>query len=414
MQRTTRAGRRATLVAAVVLTGGLVAAACGSDNKSSSSGTTAAASGAATTAATGGAATTAASGGAATTAGGSGGSAASATGSGLAGAQALVQQYTPRPTSIGIKTPVGKPIPTGKVIYQVTCGVEACDAESQMIKQATDILGWTLKPLQTDGSPQQIQNAWEQVVREKPDGVIYTATDRAQIDTYIKQAAANGTKIAACCIVEPATDGIIWTTSTPQQAADLAKVMAAWPVTDAAKSGNNKPGSVYVNIPDLPILSAAAGALKTAYNNFCPACEYNQLDIGLADLQGAPDKIVSFLRSHPNTKYVIQSTDSAFAGLPAALKAAGLNDVKIFGEGPSTATQANIASGVQAGTMAFAFYEIMFAAVDAIARAQAGAPQENEFVPLNWILTKDNIPSATDYFPVVPDYLQQFKTLWGK
>ena len=47
-------------------------------------------------------------------------------------------------------------------------------------------------------------------------------------------------------------------------------------------------------------------------------------------------------------------------------------------------------------------------------KPQDGAPQENEFVPPNWILTKDNIPSPTDYFPVVPDYLAQFKALWGK
>ena len=82
---------------------------------------------------------------------------------------------------------------------------------------------------------------------------------------------------------------------------------------------------------------------------------------------------MSFLRSHPDTKYVITSTDSPFAGLPAALKAAGLNDVKIFGEGPSTANLANIASGDQAGGMAFAFYEIMSGVVDAIARKVAGA-----------------------------------------
>ena len=283
-----------------------------------------------------------------------------------------------------------------------------------MIKQATDLLGWNLKVLSTDGSPQQVQNAWEQIVREKPDGVIYTATPRSQIDQYITQASANGTKIAACCIVEPATNGIVWTTSTPDQAAALAKVMAAWPIVDAAKTGNMKPGAVYLNVPDFSILTSAGESVKKTYNELCPGCEYNQLDIGLANLNGAPDQVVSFLRAHPDTKYIIQSTDSVFLGVPAALKAAGLNDIKIFGEGPTSAVQANVASGVQAGTMAFAFYEIMFAAVDAIARAEAGAPQVPNFNPPNWILAKDNIPSANEYFPVVPDALDQFKALWGK
>ena len=179
--------------------------------------------------------------------------------------------------------------------------------------------------------------------------------------------------------------------------------MAAWPIVDAAKTGNMKPGAVYLNVPDFSILTAAGQSVKKTYNELCPGCEYNQLDIGLANLNGAPDQVVSFLRAHPDTKYIIQSTDSVFLGVPAALKAAGLNDVKIFGEGPTSAVQANIASGVQAGTMAFAFYEIMFAAVDAIARAEAGAPQVPTFNPPNWILTKENIPSANEYFPVVPD-----------
>ena len=400
MHKQTRRGRRSTrLLATVFVIGGLVVAACGGDNKSSSSATTTAA------AAASGTATTTASGTATTTAAGS---------SGLAQAQALVAQYTDRPTKLDLTTPVGKPIPTGKTIYQVTCGAEACDAESTMIKQATDLLGWNLKVLSTDGSPQQVQNAWEQIVREKPDGVIYTATPRSQIDQYITQASANGTKIAACCIVEPATNGIVWTTSTPDQAAALAKVMAAWPIVDAAKTGNMKPGAVYLNVPDFSILTSAGESVKKTYNELCPGCEYNQLDIGLANLNGAPDQVVSFLRAHPDTKYIIQSTDSVFLGVPAALKAAGLNDVKIFGEGPTSAVQANIASGVQAGTMAFAFYEIMFAAVDAIARAEAGAPQVPNFNPPNWILAKDNIPSANEYFPVVPDALDQFKALWGK
>ena len=88
--------------------------------------------------------------------------------------------------------------------------------------------------------------------------------------------------------------------------------------------------------------------------------------------------------------------------------------MKIFGEGPSTANQANIASGDQAGSMAFAVYEIMFGAVDAIARDKAGVDVPEGFAPPNWILTKDNLPSVNEYFPIVPDIVDQFKALWGK
>ena len=111
--------------------------------------------------------------------------------------------------------------------------------------------------------------------------------------------------------------------------------MAAWVVNDAAKTGNTKPGAVYVNLPDFPILTSLATALKQHLQRpVRTAVRTTKLSVGFADLKKAPDNVVSFLRAHPDTKYVITSTDSLFLGLPAALKAAGLNDVKIFGEGP--------------------------------------------------------------------------------
>jgi ribose transport system substrate-binding protein len=402
---------RVVLPATLVI-GGLVAAACGSDNKSSSSSVTTAAAaattaagGAATTAA-GGAATTAASGGATTTGGGGA--------AGSSDPKAVVDKYVQRPTSIDLKTPVGKPIPTGLKLYFISCGVESCAVEADILKQAADILGWSFTPLITDGTPQQTQNAWEQVVREKPDGVVYTATPRSQIEQYITQASANGTAIASCCITDEPTNGIIWTTSTPAQLGDLATPMAAWVVNDANKAGNKKPGALYVDLPDYPILTSLGTAFEKQFKAMCSGCTLQKLPVGLADIQKAPDNIVSTLRSNPDIKYVVQSVDSAFTGLPAALKAAGLNDVKIFGEGPSTANLANIASGAQAGTMPFAYYEIMFGAVDAIARKKAGAEVQPGFAPPNWIVVKENLPSSTQLFPVVPDTVNQFKQLWGK
>ena len=64
--------------------------------------------------------------------------------------------------------------------------------------------------------------------------------------------------------------------------------------------------------------------------------------------------------------------------------------------------------------MAFAVYEILFGAVDAIARKVAGADVQPGFAPPNWILTKDNLPSSTEYFPLVPDVVDKFKAMWGK
>ena len=61
----------------------------------------------------------------------------------------------------------------------------------------------------------------------------------------------------------------------------------------------------------------------------------------------APDRIISYLRSHPKVNYVALSvTDALGAGLPAALKAAGLGDkVTIVGQGGGTQNFTDMKAG---------------------------------------------------------------------
>src|ERR1044071_5877087 len=54
---------------------------------------------------------------------------------GLAKAKAGAHAATTRPTSIGLTTPIGKPVPTGKKIAFISCGVEACEVQGNIIKQ---------------------------------------------------------------------------------------------------------------------------------------------------------------------------------------------------------------------------------------------------------------------------------------
>jgi len=49
-------------------------------------------------------------------------------------AEKKTAEYEKRPTSIGIEKPVGKPIPKGKVIDFIQCGVPACETEREILK----------------------------------------------------------------------------------------------------------------------------------------------------------------------------------------------------------------------------------------------------------------------------------------
>jgi hypothetical protein len=239
--------------------------------------------------------------------------------------------------------------------------------------------------------------------------VLYTATPRSQVATQFDAAVANGTVPIACCTTDPPEDGLAYVISTPEQTGELGSIIAAWVVNDAAGEPAH---SLYLDLPDFPILSALRTDYEASLGELCEPCTNDVIEFGLTDLATASDQVVSYLRSNPDVKYVIQSTDSTFS-LPAALEAAGLEDIRIFGEGPTSATLADIDAGRQAGTMAFAFWEVMFSMMDAAARTFVG--QELEFpAPPNWILTAGNFPTGVDTFPLVEDVVEQYTALWGK
>lgn len=327
-------------------------------------------------------------------------------------AKAIVEEFSKRPTKIPNETPIGKEIPKGKKIYFISCGAPACEAEIPILQAAADILEWELTAISTDPTkPEQIPAAWDRVVAEKPDAVLYTGTPISAISSQAEAAAANGTALIACCTTDPPGEaGLQYAISTPGQVGELGKIIAAWVVADAA---GQPAKALYLDLPDFPILSALKIEFENNLGALCGDCTSETIEFGLADLGTASDQVVSYLRAHPDVKYVIQSTDSTFS-LPSALDAAGIKDIRIFGEGPTSATLADIESGAQAGTMAFAFWEIMFSMMDSAARQFAGVEQEMKNGPPNWILLKGSFPTGVDTFPLVEDTVEQYKKLWGK
>lgn len=331
---------------------------------------------------------------------------------GLDRARAVVEEFSKQPTAIPNDEPIDKPIPKGKEIVFLSCGTSTCNLEADIIKEATDKLGWTLTSIANDGTPEQVKAGWAQILRQKPDGVIYTATPVAAFKAELDKAAAMGIEVAACCTTDPA-DGekLDFVIGTPEQSERPGTIMANYIIDKSDGKGD----SVFVNLSAFEIIQAIKKGFDSAMEENCPACSADELDIPITALgKDVPDRIVSYLRSHPETKYVALSVDGALgAGLPAALKAAGLNDITVIGEGPDETTLQYISSGQQEATVTFPYYEEMFSMVDALARRFAGVPDEKTIEVPDWIVTADNLPSDTEIFPVVKDVHEQYFALWG-
>jgi ABC-type sugar transport system substrate-binding protein len=342
-----------------------------------------------------------------------GGSAASGGDADVSAAQAVAQQASKRPTSIELAKPVGKEIPTGKKIAFISCGVEACEIQGDIIKEGAALLGWTAETIGTDGSPEQLQNAFETALRQGADAVILNAVTRAVVAKQLEQAKEQGVPFVTLSSVEKTGDGILANIADTRNSGRIGELLAAKIVSDSGGDAN----TLYVNISAFQILKALGDQFESSYKKYCPDCEYGSLDIPATSLgKDAPDRIVSYLRSHPQVNYVVLSVSNALgAGLPAALRAAGLADkVKIIGQSADTQTFQDLQAGNIKAVVPYDYYTVDYLMLDALARHFAGVPVEDQSPPL-WIVTPENMPEgATEgLFPVVENYQDQFKKAWG-
>jgi ABC-type sugar transport system substrate-binding protein len=331
---------------------------------------------------------------------------------GLKAAEATVAKASVRPTTIPVTDPVGKPIPKGKKITFVSCGVEACAIQGPILAAGAKSLGWTVDQVATDGSAEKVQGAIDAAIRNGADAVILNAADRDAYAKQIADAKKAGVQFVTCCSLATAGDGLLYNTATDKQNGPIGDYLAAEVVADSKGKAN----ALYVNISAFQILKQVGDTFDAGVKKYCSSCSVDNLDIPLTSLgKDAPDRIISYLRSHPKVNYVALSvTDALGTGLPAALKAAGLSDkVKIVGQGGGTQNFTDMKSGAIEALVPADLYSYDYLMLDALARHWAGVPL-NDAGPPYWLVKKDTVPTDTSKpFPVITDYQQQYEKLWG-
>ena len=245
-------------------------------------------------------------------------------------ADQLVNDKSTRPTEINQTKPIGKEVPTGKKITFISCGVEACAVQGPILKEGAGILGWSVKEVGTDGSPEKVQGAFEAAIRDGADAVIVNAADKDALAKPLADAKKAGVEFVTCCSLAKQGKDVLFNTATPEQNAPIGEMLAA----EVVKDSGGKANALYVNVSAFAILAAVGDTFRAKYKELCPDCKSDTIDIPLTSLgKDAPDRIVSYLRSHPDVNYVVLSeSGSTGAGLSGALRAAGLADkVKIVG-----------------------------------------------------------------------------------
>ncbi|WP_448624486.1 sugar ABC transporter substrate-binding protein [Geodermatophilus sp. URMC 64] len=187
--------------------------------------------------------------------------------------------------------------------------------------------------------------------------------------------------------------------------------MADEMIVDSGGTGN----ALFVNVPDFPTLAPINDAIKTHIADNCSGCKLETLNISAGDLGGdVASTVVAALRQDPDAKYVLGSYANVVRGLPQALKAAGLDDVKVYVAIPTEPSIVEqVEKGDYAATILLPSGSYPWAIFDQIARVSVGMdPLQAENADLGMALyTTENIPKGTRSWDPA-DYQEQYKELW--
>jgi ABC-type sugar transport system substrate-binding protein len=315
---------------------------------------------------------------------------------------------TPAKT-IPVTAPQKKPIPRNVSIAYITCGVPTCTYIANAIHQAADVLGWKYTTIASQGTPESVKAAWDSAVRLHPTAVLASGINRSVFNPELLQLKKMGVGVFECCAADPPGNGLTMSISGPADQAFQGDREAAM-VSTLAKG---TPNVLYVNLPEFSTMKPELARFQLMMKKYEPSSSVHVLNIATTAIgTTSQNTIVSYLRANPDVNFVQLSQDALSAGLPAAMKAAGLN-VPFGGAGGGPQPNEMIAAGQQEGTIAYPTYQIFWTLVDGIARwvtHQSLAPDQIK-TPF-FIMTQQNVKSTPP--TIVPGLKAQFTKLWGR
>jgi ribose transport system substrate-binding protein len=405
--------KQSRVLAAGLIATGLVLAACGSSNKNS--GAAATGSNSAPTAAPTG-----------PSAGGN---------DAVATAKALVAKYSQGVTGVGVAAPASKKPDMGKKIVFLQCAVPTCKVFGDGVEDAANQLGWKVTRITYQLTPEGIQSAFGQAVQLKPDAIMSSgAPPQVTVEQRkaMKDAGIPFFDNSAVYESNPRTaTGSVGQDPYPptvllEPASYVAFQGGELPANWAIAQTGGKVHSIFVNVPDFPIIVPPEVRYGEVLKQGCPKTCSNVVVGATVDQIGTtlPGKVVSALQQHPETNYIVFTSGDFSVGVSSAVQAAGFNNVKIIGETPVQANLDGLRSGrgldeAWIGTSNTVIgWRLVDSAVryfngDKIASPVATGPDDTSAAawPVPAILTKGNAPQSANF--VQPDsYRQLFANLW--
>lgn len=333
--------------------------------------------------------------------------------SGNSAAAKAVAAAEKRPTTIGIKIPLKHKPPTGKTIDFLRCSQPVCAGYEQGLQPAAKALGWRVNSIPFQPTPEAQVAAIQQAVRQHPDGIYMTGLDRATIASALAQAQAAHIPVVDGYTVNAVKPPIIANVADGPRNRFAPKAMANFVAADNGCGGDTD----VFNIKTYPILNYSTHTFIPTLKKLCPNMKVSEVDVQATDVgTKIPADVTGELQRNPNVKYVAFAFGDMALGVPAAMKAAGV-DAKVvaFGAGEPGNVE-NVAKGQENAETAYGIPYGAWRAMDAFARDFEGMSVKTDTTAPNpgQLFAKSNAGPVTGWgnMAVATDMPQQFMKLW--
>ena len=332
-------------------------------------------------------------------------------------ATAANAKYEQRPTSIGITTPVGKTIPKGKVVDFIQCGVPACVVEGDILESATNLLGWKLVRINAGTSPQQIADAYQQAVTNKPNAVIGSGFARALFNSEVNTLSSMHIPVLEAFVGDSTGDGLTGVVGGPVNNSIQGKEVADYILAKTA----SKSATIGAVVPSgFPNMIQENSSFDAEIQKQCPKCTVKLLTVPVTSIgTDLTTRISSFLTANPNISYLWDGYDDMVTGLPTALKGSGITSVKVATISMNGTVAADIGQNDYVTTaIGTSFPEVYWREIDLLARYFTSVSYSvdlNDATLPFWTITSSDLPSdaSSVTFANVVSYKAQFEKLWG-
>jgi ABC-type sugar transport system substrate-binding protein len=190
----------------------------------------------------------------------------------------------------------------------------------------------------------------------------------------------------------------------------------------AVQTRGLKANILFENVPDISFGPAMTAAFQREMKVLCKTCKVTIIDIPITTM-GTTDTTqeVAALQAHPQINIVASVSSETFYGLPTALSAAGITNVKLVGNAPAPENLADIQAGTEAGGMGFDAPVSAWTDVDAVMRLLNGQPVSTDEAlgmgDAEWLNKSTLAPASVHQYTTgwtgYPTFAAMFMKFWG-